>query len=79
MDIADSAFEALEKALIAFCQTAAAEMSYMGENIPSVLNDAVAHSRLVTPQTQKAVIEDSLALAPPPLPTLFAEAHSVSA
>jgi hypothetical protein len=79
VDIADWAFEALEKALVAFCQTAAGEMSYMGENIPSVLKDAVAHSRLVTPQSQKAVIEDSLALAPPPLPTLFAEAQSVGA
>ena len=74
MEIADMAFEALEKALIAFCQTAAGEMSYMGENIPSVLNDAVAHSRLVTPQAQKAVIENSLALAPQLPKTLFSDA-----
>jgi len=74
MEIADAAFEALEKALIAFCQTAAGEMSYMGENIPSVLNDAIAHSRLVTPQAQKAVIANSLALAPPLPKTLFSDA-----
>jgi hypothetical protein len=74
MEIADEAFGALEKALIAFCQTAAGEMSYMGENIPSVLNDAVAHSRLVTPQAQKTVIESALALAPPLPKTLFPDA-----
>jgi hypothetical protein len=62
--IADEAFERLEKAILGFCKTAVKEMEYMGENIPAVLEGAVARSRLTTPQTQRAVLQNSRECAP---------------
>jgi hypothetical protein len=64
MAIADEVFERLEKSIVSFCKSAVTEMEKMGENVPDVLKDAVARSRLTTPQSQKAVLEGARASAP---------------
>jgi hypothetical protein len=64
LEIADEVFDKLEKSVIGFCKTAVAEMEKIGENVPDVLKDAVATSRLTTPQAQKAVLESAHAAAP---------------
>jgi hypothetical protein len=64
IDIAEEVFERLEKSVESFCKNAMTEMAKMGENIPSVLKDAVERSRLTTPQAQRAVLETARASTP---------------
>jgi hypothetical protein len=63
-DIAEEVFDKLEKSIITFCKTAVSEMEKIGESIPVVLNDAVARSRLTTPQAQKQILHDAKDAAP---------------
>lgn len=62
--IAEEVFERLEKSVESFCRSAMMEMAKMGENIPSVLKDAVERSRLTTPHAQRAALETARARTP---------------
>ncbi|MGA3038958.1 MAG: dynamin family protein [Vulcanimicrobiaceae bacterium] len=50
VEIADEAFESLKQSVLAFCDTARAEMVKMGERIPVILRDAMRRERLATPE-----------------------------
>lgn len=63
-EIAEKVFDKLEKSVVGFCKTASSEMATIGENIPDVLKDAVARSRLTTPQAQKQTLRDAKISAP---------------
>jgi hypothetical protein len=63
-EIAEQVFEKLEKSIAGFCKTAGAEIAKIGDNIPTVLNDAVARSKLTSPQAQKQVLQHAKVGAP---------------
>jgi len=63
--IAEQALAELGLAVGGFCETAASEMTSIGDDLPVVLRGAIERSRLTTPQEQRMALRNAVAAAPP--------------
>jgi hypothetical protein len=58
-EIAESALTELEGSVVELCNTAVAQITKIGEDVPRVLSDAIERAQLITPQEQKLALGEA--------------------